>query len=648
MAIYHFSAQTINRTAGRSATAAAAYRAGEEIADERQGLIHDYTRKGGVLHSEIMAPSNAPPWASDRASLWNEVEHSEKRKDAQVAREIVVAIPHELNEHQRIDLVRGFSKSQFVDRGMIADMNFHAPDDGGDHRNFHAHIMLTMRDLGPEGFGKKNRSWNNRDTLQSWREEWQNHANRALEAAGYDARIDHRSLKDQRLEALENGDIDKAVELDREPQIHLGPKTTHILREAARQGRMPHSVLDRAAINDSNTLDIDSAKSELEGLDKQIHRLESLEDAHVEAISEDLLRSKIIDIRDQLKEKESRIYELRNRISNPAIPDFVKKEQSLRDQKEKAVSEAAVWMKNHPITTKLSHAVGYQLDVDRKVDFYTKKHEESPDTLRKVEWENQKKADISEHNSLKKEVKSLKYEMAIARKDLKTLNDPDKPASSFDLERAKDLVSEKHPEAYKAADAVVAPNTDTLAAPGGGAALGGISSGVDADLSSDIIRTGNPAIDSLAQAFRQHQKKMLADELAYVAQQAAAAAEGEKTRQASIRAVQKMLMLVSTISTGRNLAADDGKPVTRGELGKQVRESLEASKALKKAVDHDIFTTREAKEKERREAELDAALERNSAEREKEIRNARLGQKRVKQSSEKKRSRHEHDDGLSF
>lgn len=647
MAIYHFSAQTINRTAGRSATAAAAYRAGEEIADKRQGLIHDYTRKGGVLHSEIMAPSNAPPWASDRGSLWNEVEHSEKRKDAQVAREIVVAIPHELNENQRIELVRGFAKSQFVDRGMIADMNFHAPDDGGDHRNFHAHIMLTMRDVSLDGFGNKNRSWNDTALLQGWREEWQNHVNRSLEAAGSDARVDHRSLKDQRAEALENGDLNRAEELDREPQIHLGPKTTHILREAAKQGRMPHSVLDRAAINDSNTLDVDSAKCELEDLDKQIHRLEALEEAHAEAISEDLLRSKIVDIRDKLKEKEARIDVLRKSTSNPVFPSFVRKEQSLRDQKEKAVLEASAWRKKHPIVAKLADTVGYQVEADRKVDFYTNKHEESPDTLRKVEWDNQKKADISEHNSLKKEVKYLRYEISIARKDLKTLNDPDKPASSFDLERAKDLVSEKHPEAYKAADAVVAPNTDTLTSPGGGTALSCISSGVDADLSSDIIRTGNPAIDSLAQAFRQHQKKMLADELAYVAQQAGAAAEGEKTRQASIRAVQKMLRLVSTISTGRNLAADDEKPVTRGELSKQARESLEASETLKKAVDYDIFTTCEAKEKERWQAEHDAALERNSAEREKAESAHPADQKRMKHSSRKKRSRHELDDGFS-
>lgn len=167
MAIYHFSAQTINRSAGRSATAAAAYRAGEQITDERQGLEHDYTNKGGVLHTEIMTPPNAPAWASDRASLWNAVECAEKRKDAQVAREIVVALPHELNEVQRIELLRGFVKEHFIDLGMIADVAFHAPDKKGDMRNFHAHVMLTMRDISPDGFSdKKNRTWNDKELLR--------------------------------------------------------------------------------------------------------------------------------------------------------------------------------------------------------------------------------------------------------------------------------------------------------------------------------------------------------------------------------------------------------------------------------------------------------------------------------------------------
>lgn len=202
MAIYHFSAQVISRSAGRSATAAAAYRSGQEITDERSGEVHDYTRKGAVEHVEIIAPDNAPEWAHDRGSLWNAVEGAEKRKDAQLAREVEVSLPRELDGGQQIDLVRGFVREQFVARGMVADIAIHAPEKGGIEQP-HAHIMLTTRQIGPEGFGGKERSWNDRALLDDWRGAWASHANRALERAGHEERIDHRSLEAQRAEALE-------------------------------------------------------------------------------------------------------------------------------------------------------------------------------------------------------------------------------------------------------------------------------------------------------------------------------------------------------------------------------------------------------------------------------------------------------------
>jgi len=151
MAIYHLSAKTISRAAGRSATGAAAYRSGDRIADERTGLAFDYRKKRGIDHSEIMAPANAPEWAHDRAKLWNAVEHSEKRKDSQVAREVEVALPTELNLDQQRDLVRSFVRSQFVDAGMVADIAIHHARGA----NPHAHILLTMREIGLEGFARK-------------------------------------------------------------------------------------------------------------------------------------------------------------------------------------------------------------------------------------------------------------------------------------------------------------------------------------------------------------------------------------------------------------------------------------------------------------------------------------------------------------
>jgi ATP-dependent exoDNAse (exonuclease V) alpha subunit len=196
VAIYRFSAQVIGRSSGRSATAAAAYRAGVEIVDVRTGELHDYTRRSGVDAAFIVAPESAPPWALDRASLWNAVEQAEKRKDAQLAREVQLALPHELTPAQREALVREFVQAQFVDRGMVADVALHAPGKGDD-RNHHAHVMLTMRTLGPDGFGQKARDWNDKALLEGWRVQWEQAANRALERAGVEARIDHRSLVDQ-------------------------------------------------------------------------------------------------------------------------------------------------------------------------------------------------------------------------------------------------------------------------------------------------------------------------------------------------------------------------------------------------------------------------------------------------------------------
>lgn len=206
MAIYHFSAQVISRSAGRSATASAAYRSGGVIRDEREDTVFDYTRKGGVDReaSEILAPEGAPAWATDREALWNRVEASERRKDAQVAREIDLALPLELNPSERHELVRGFVKASFVDLGMVADINHHEPK-----KNPHAHIMLTMRPLEGDGFGKKERAWNDKALLESWREGWAAAVNQALEQANQRARVDHRSLV--------------AQGLLREPQQHVGP-----------------------------------------------------------------------------------------------------------------------------------------------------------------------------------------------------------------------------------------------------------------------------------------------------------------------------------------------------------------------------------------------------------------------------------------
>jgi ATP-dependent exoDNAse (exonuclease V) alpha subunit len=247
VAIYRLSAQVISRGDGRSATAAAAYRSGGRIADERTGQLHDYERRSGILHEEIMAPPLTPEWMLDREALWNAVERVEKRRDAQLCRELQLALPHELGRVAQLELVRGFVGREFVARGMIADIAVHASHRKGDARNEHAHVMLTLREITKAGFGNKERSWNDRALLGHWREEWAEHVNRALSRAGHDERVDHRTLEAQRAdverqaaEARAANDNDRAhvleveaVILDREPQ----PKIGHIATALERQGQ---------------------------------------------------------------------------------------------------------------------------------------------------------------------------------------------------------------------------------------------------------------------------------------------------------------------------------------------------------------------------------------------------------------------------
>ena len=209
MAIYHFNAKIISRKSGSSAVAAAAYRSASRLPDERLGRHHDFSNKAGVIHSEVMLPEGAPERLADRITLWNEVEAGEKRGDAQLAREVEFSIPKELNREDGIALARDYVKTQFVDRGMVADLNVHWDHATDGSPKPHAHVMLSMRDVGPDGFGNKNRDWNDRALLQHWREAWSAHVNERLAELGIDARIDHRSYAEQGIQL--------------EPQNKIGP-----------------------------------------------------------------------------------------------------------------------------------------------------------------------------------------------------------------------------------------------------------------------------------------------------------------------------------------------------------------------------------------------------------------------------------------
>ena len=219
MAIYHFSAQIISRSQGKSAVASAAYRSAEKIYDERIGETFDYARKDKVYDKEILAPQNAPEWVQERSQLWNAVEAAEKRKDAQLAREINIALPVELTPEQNQRILREYVQKHFVDKGMVADIAYHNMD--GD--NPHAHVMLTTRELDANGFGKKNRDWNDRKQLEHARKAWAKHCNRELERVGSRERIDHRSLE--------------AQGIDRQPQIHVGVHANEMAKRGVESER---------------------------------------------------------------------------------------------------------------------------------------------------------------------------------------------------------------------------------------------------------------------------------------------------------------------------------------------------------------------------------------------------------------------------
>lgn len=238
IAIYHCSIKIVSRGKGKSAVAAAAYRSGEKLTNEWDGLTHDYTKKGGVVHSEILLPAHAPPTFSDRSTLWNSVELSEKSNNAQLAREVEIALPVELSREEQTRLVREYCSSQFVSKGMIADFNLH--DTGGG--NPHAHILLTMRPLDEKGAwlpkskkeyvldenGEKIRlpsgryktrkvdlvDWNNRENAEVWRRAWADLANEFLERNDCSERIDHRSYERQGIEQI--------------PTVHVGVSATQM------------------------------------------------------------------------------------------------------------------------------------------------------------------------------------------------------------------------------------------------------------------------------------------------------------------------------------------------------------------------------------------------------------------------------------
>jgi ATP-dependent exoDNAse (exonuclease V) alpha subunit len=203
----------MSRASGRSAVAAAAYRAAEKLENLRDGLVHDFRGRSGVEHAEIVLPEGADAeWARDRSALWNAAETSEKRKDARVAREIEVALPHELSAKQRLALTRELAQGLADRYGVAVDFAIHSPHGDTDIRNDHAHLMMTTRKVGPKGLGEKSELELENKRLQALglpsshaqlrdiRIGWEERTNEHLARAGVELRIDHRSHRERGLE----------------------------------------------------------------------------------------------------------------------------------------------------------------------------------------------------------------------------------------------------------------------------------------------------------------------------------------------------------------------------------------------------------------------------------------------------------------
>lgn len=260
MAIYHLSIKIISRGKGKSAVAASAYRSGEKIKNEYDGIVHDFTRKGGIAYTEILLPQNAPQEFVNRSVLWNSVEKIEKSKNSQLAREIEIVLPKELDREKQIELVREYVKENFVKVGMCADIALHDKNDG----NPHCHILLTMRPLNEDKtWGAKSKKeyildengekiklkngnyktrkinttdWNEQDKAEEWRRAWADITNKYLEENSIQEKVDHRSYQRQGIEQI--------------PTIHLGVSASQMEKKgiATDRGNINKEIKHQNAI----------------------------------------------------------------------------------------------------------------------------------------------------------------------------------------------------------------------------------------------------------------------------------------------------------------------------------------------------------------------------------------------------------------
>lgn len=246
MANPHFNLKTVTRSDGTwfSAVKAASYISGERLYDARAKEYANYGWREDVAHSEILAPEGTPDYLLNRQTLWNKVEESETRKDSQLARSLVIGMPHELNHNERVDLLRGYVNENFVSKGMIADIALHKPDleKSADERHHHAHVLLTLRQADENGlYRTKTREWNSHQNAVQWRKSWADHQNQAFERKGLVLQVDDRTLKPKHEMTYGHENFPPQFQFKLKPELRMGKTNSPHYHQALRKNQ---SIID--------------------------------------------------------------------------------------------------------------------------------------------------------------------------------------------------------------------------------------------------------------------------------------------------------------------------------------------------------------------------------------------------------------------
>lgn len=348
MAIYHLHCDIIGRSGGRSATAAAAYRATEEIEDRTTGEKWDFTKKEKALFSEILTNGNSPEWAKNRAELWNRVEEKENRKNSQFCRSFDVALMKEFDLKRNIELIKKWANENYVSRGLVADIAIHAPhknQDGTTNENLHAHILVTTRKMDLNGWTEKDREANDHEFLKQVRTSWAEIVNTEFQKQGMVERINERTLE--------------AQGIDREPQQHLGAKATAMQRKGKQTERKKYKSFEE-----------NQQKNSMEVLESEIENSLKNDNEYL-----NLIAQKNIAI-EQAKSPETRAYERCSRVQQQIIEqngnrktvdsyiNLCRREQLFHYVRQNPRDEISFWQS---IKSKDFHDTAYNKLIDEKM-----------------------------------------------------------------------------------------------------------------------------------------------------------------------------------------------------------------------------------------------------------------------------------------